>query len=383
MEDTSSSASEMKVDPVALKAEGEMLLQDADISGALRLWREALSLAEAKAGAKNDNLQHSLRMNLVRGHTRKTEWSSVLEWCNAAIDAGSKDCKAYQWRVIALGRQAKWEEAEAALQDFLSVGGDANFAGRTRKEWERIRKASEEHQSAGNKDGDSSAPVGIRQPSVVHAQTAAESSSGGSCPFSGAPASSSAVACCPFSVAPASSSQRCPFSVSVPAALAAPELEERSAGAVRILAEKGIPASQIAVLLSVDESAVSTVITSDSTGSRKLMGGSGKSLTAGYVGANAKSTVSAGSRGWLDRNALLSAICPLHWNKRILKFVLIGCAVSWFLLLLLLFLFLDHATAILTMTMTMTVGMTLAMSITDGLGFGWCIRKSSPHIYIS
>merc|ERR1719428_634940 len=171
-------------------------------------------------------------MNLVRGYTRRTEWSSVLEWCNAAIDVGSKDCKAYLWRAIALGRHAKWEEADAALQDFLSVGGDANLAGRTRNEWERARAASEERESAGNKDVDSSAPKGIRQRSLAQAQTAAESSSVGGCPFSGTPASSSAGAGCPFSGAPASSSQRCPFSAPAPAAPVVPELDARTVDAV-------------------------------------------------------------------------------------------------------------------------------------------------------
>merc|ERR1712124_160286 len=76
----------------------------------------------------------------------------------------------------------------------------------------------------------------------------------------GAPASSSAGARCPFSGAPASSSQRCPFSAPAPPAPAVSELDERTADAVRTLAEKGIPSSQIATLLSVDESAVSTVI---------------------------------------------------------------------------------------------------------------------------
>merc|ERR1711904_663441 len=85
-------------------------------------------------------------------------------------------------------------------------------------------------------------------------------SSAGCCPFSGAPASSSAGARCPFSGAPASSSQRCPFSAPAPPAPVVPELDERTADAVRTLAEKGIPVSQIATLLSVDESAVSTVI---------------------------------------------------------------------------------------------------------------------------
>merc|ERR1712124_152146 len=76
----------------------------------------------------------------------------------------------------------------------------------------------------------------------------------------GAPASSSAGARCPFSGAPASSSQRCPFSAPAPPAPVVPELDERTADAARTLAEKGIPVSQIATLLSVDESAVSTVI---------------------------------------------------------------------------------------------------------------------------
>merc|ERR1711985_226980 len=109
-------------------------------------------------------------------------------------------------------------------------------------------------------DVDSSAPKGIRQRSLAEAQTAAESSSGRGCPFSGAPASSSAGARCPFSGAPASSSQRCPFSAATPAAPAMSEFDERTADAARTLAEKGIPVSQIATLLSVDESAVSTVI---------------------------------------------------------------------------------------------------------------------------
>jgi len=264
---------------------------------------------------------------------------------------------------------------DAALQDFLSVGGDANLAGRTRNEWERARAASEERESAGNKDVDSSAPKGIRQRSLAQAQTAAGSSSGGGCPFSGTPASSSAGARCPFSGAPASSSQRCPFSAPAPAAPVVPELDERSADAVRVLAEKGIPVSQIATLLSVDESAVSTAITSNGSGSRKLMGGSGKSLTAGYLGANAKSTVSAGNGDCLDRIALLSALCPLHWNRRTLKLVSIVCAVSWFLLLLLLLLLLDHASTIMTMTTTMTVGMNLAICVVGGLGLRWGIRK--------
>merc|ERR1711904_3257 len=65
---------------------------------------------------------------------------------------------------------------------------------------------------------------------------------------------------CPFSGAPASSSQRCPFSAATPAAPAASELDEKTAVAVRTLAEKGVAASQIATLLSVDESAVNAVI---------------------------------------------------------------------------------------------------------------------------
>jgi len=200
-------------------------------------------------------------------------------------------------------------------------------------------------------------------------------SSAGGCPFSGAPASSSAGARCPFSGAPASSSQRCPFSAPAPPAPVVPELDERTADAARTLAEKGIPVSQIATLLSVDESAVSTVITSNGSGSRKLMGGSGKSLTAGYVRANAKSTVSAGNGDCLDKMALLSALCPLHWDKRTLKLASTVCAVSWFLLLLLLLLLLDHASIIMTMTMTMTVAMTLAISKVGGLGLRLGIRK--------
>merc|ERR1712193_549058 len=61
---------------------------------------------------------------------------------------------------------------------------------------------------------------------------------------------------CPFSGAPASASQRCPFSAATPAAPAMSEFDERTADAVRTLAEKGVAASQIATLLSVDESAV-------------------------------------------------------------------------------------------------------------------------------
>ena len=85
-------------------------------------------------------------------------------------------------------------------------------------------------------------------------------SSGGGCPFSGASSSSSAGARCPFSGAPASASQRCPFSAATPAAPAMSEFDERTADAVRTLAEKGVAASQIATLLSVDESAVNAVI---------------------------------------------------------------------------------------------------------------------------
>lgn len=247
MEGDVGSSSEMQADPVSLKVEADMLFQDADISGALRLWREALSLAEAKVGATNDNLQHTLRMNLVRGYTRRTEWSSVLEWCNAAIAVGSKDSKAYHWRAIALGRLSKWDEAQVALEDFLSVGGDANLAGRTRKEWERARG----RETADSKDGPTSAPDGLRQRSVAQAQS-----------------------------------------------------------------------------------------TSNSSDSRKLMGGSGKSLTAGYIGPGANDK-SKPSGGWLDKNGLLYAICPLHWNRRTFKLVLIVCVVSWF----------------------------------GGLGFGWCIRR--------
>merc|ERR1712193_256115 len=55
---------------------------------------------------------------------------------------------------------------------------------------------------------------------------------------------------CPFSGAPASSSQRCPFSAPAPAAPVVPELDARTVDAVRTLAEKGIPVSQIATLLS-------------------------------------------------------------------------------------------------------------------------------------
>merc|ERR1711977_711764 len=85
-------------------------------------------------------------------------------------------------------------------------------------------------------------------------------SSTGGCPFSGAPASSSAGARCDLECQPASSSQRCPFSAPAKKAKVVPELDERTADAARTLAEKGIPVSQIATLLSVDESAVSTVI---------------------------------------------------------------------------------------------------------------------------
>merc|ERR1712134_152745 len=57
-----------------------------------------------------------------------------------------------------------------------------------------------------------------------------------------------------------SSAGGCPFSSPAPTAPVVPELDARTADAARTLAEKGIPVSQIATLLSVDESAVSTVI---------------------------------------------------------------------------------------------------------------------------
>jgi len=67
---------------------------------------------------------------------------------------------------------------------------------------------------------------------------------------------------CPFSGAAASSSQGgCP--VAAPAAPAQPNpnaLDERTAEAARTLAERGIPPSQIAMLLQVDEAAVNAVI---------------------------------------------------------------------------------------------------------------------------
>jgi hemoglobin len=77
------------------------------------------------------------------------------------------------------------------------------------------------------------------------------------CPFSGALA--------PSNVA---SPQRCPFGfgASAPAAPAAPptptasQLDDRTTEAARTLAERGIPASQIAILLQVDEAAVNAAI---------------------------------------------------------------------------------------------------------------------------
>jgi len=66
---------------------------------------------------------------------------------------------------------------------------------------------------------------------------------------------------CPFSGATPSQGQRCPFAApaAAPAAPAVPALDERTAEAARTLAERGIPASQIAMLLQVEEAAVNAV----------------------------------------------------------------------------------------------------------------------------
>eukprot|EP00746_Dinoflagellata_sp_MGD_P011859 gnl/MRDRNA2_/MRDRNA2_125055_c0_seq1.p1 gnl/MRDRNA2_/MRDRNA2_125055_c0~~gnl/MRDRNA2_/MRDRNA2_125055_c0_seq1.p1 ORF type:complete len:270 (+),score=45.31 gnl/MRDRNA2_/MRDRNA2_125055_c0_seq1:107-916(+) len=245
---------EAKADPVSLKVEGDTLFQEADISGALRLWRQALSLAEEKVGATNDNLQHTLRMNLVRGYTRRTDWSSVLEWCNAAIAVGSKDSKAYHWRAIALGRHSKWDEAEAAIQDYLAVGGDAGIAARTRKEWERCRNAKQE------------------QP---------------------------------------------PPSVDMPVA-------------------DGLRQRSVAVASKATEGSTNADV---NNGARKLMGGSGKSLTAGYISADS-SQAPGGPTRW-SRTDLLYLLCPLNWDRRTYHLIAIVSVFSWVV----------------------------------GLGFGWCLRR--------
>lgn len=83
------------------------------------------------------------------------------------------------------------------------------------------------------------------------------------CPFSGSLDGS-------FGEAPSGYPQRCPFAAPVrekTAPVAPPGMDDRTAEAVRTLAERGIPASQIAVLLQVDEAAVNSV-TSAGAGSR-------------------------------------------------------------------------------------------------------------------
>jgi len=78
----------------------------------------------------------------------------------------------------------------------------------------------------------------------------------GGCPFSGAIASPHRQRC-PFSGAPA---EKAPAVAPAPPVRAEPPLDERTADAVRTLAERGIPASQIAMLLQVDAAAVDAVI---------------------------------------------------------------------------------------------------------------------------
>lgn len=270
MQENLGSTPEMTADPVSLKVEGDMLFQQADISGALRLWREALTLAEEKVGKSNDNLQHTLRMNLVRGHTRRTEWSSVLEWCNAAIAVGSKDNKAYHWKAIALGRRSEWEEAEVALQGYLANGGEANIAERTRKEWERSRKAKLERESSGNNDG----TVGW---------------------------------------------------------LVGPD------GTVSTVSD-GLRQRSVAVTQKTTDGSTHA---DSSSGSRKLMGGSGKSLTAGYISASPADGRSGEKGGRFSTRDLLYQLCPLNWDRRTYQLISIISTASWLV----------------------------------GLGFGWCLRR--------
>lgn len=115
-----------------LKEQGTSFFADANITGAINCWAEALHLASS-----SDD-QHELRMSLIKAHSRRGEWQQVLSYAEATTVV---DTAAMHWRTVALGRLKRWEEAEAALVAFEVAAGDAGIAGRTRADWKRARGA--------------------------------------------------------------------------------------------------------------------------------------------------------------------------------------------------------------------------------------------------
>jgi hypothetical protein len=98
-------------------------------------------------------------------------------------------------------------------------------------------------------------PGSVTQVGVVN--TSPSSGYTGGCPFSGVVPSPHRQRC-PFSGAPVEKAAA--FGAATAPTPAPPQLDEKTADAVRTLAERGIPASQIASLLQVDEAAADAVL---------------------------------------------------------------------------------------------------------------------------
>lgn len=128
-------------DAELLQARGDRLFADANIFGAIAAWEQALRIAEA-AGCDAEELRMALRISLIRGHQRCSNWDSVLRLADSVLAGGVSDTKLLQWRCTALGRLRRYGEAEVALRLFEQRGGDAAVAARTRREWDRARGAA-------------------------------------------------------------------------------------------------------------------------------------------------------------------------------------------------------------------------------------------------
>lgn len=115
-----------------LKEQGASFFANANITGAINCWAEALHLASSPED------QHELRMSLIKAHTRRGEWQQVVDYAEATPVV---DTTAMHWRAVGLGRLKRWDEAEAALAAFEAAGGNPSMTTRTRADWKRSRGA--------------------------------------------------------------------------------------------------------------------------------------------------------------------------------------------------------------------------------------------------
>lgn len=199
-----------------LQQQGDAFLADSNLAGALLCWAEALYAAEEAAEDGIDELRVTFTRKLIQGHSRRGDWKAVLKVCDDAVAKSCRDSRVLHWRAVALGRLARFEDADAALVAFVASGGEASLAGRTRRSWDRARGLAE---------GNSAGPGQTRR-SLVSATVAENTTTvGNRCPFSGG------TGRCPFTGTlstqePTRTGAICPFSGSAASMGPSPKTEE-------------------------------------------------------------------------------------------------------------------------------------------------------------